>query len=508
MAQDGLSTLSQPPQIDFSSTAGLQKGLTALQGQESTLSAERQKSLKPAIEKFETEMAKPKPDAPASPKSTEPPQAQLGKAGPEFFAAIAVFAGLASALSRRHATNALAAFSGGIQGLVQGNLLQFNQNYKTWKAETEAAQLDFQNRLDAYDAAINNRKLAADDLKNELLLASIRYDDKAMQDAKDDIFKMLNIRDRENETALRLKEVTARIDESYAKANEQTLEKLGVDLPTLGAFQQESRQQSGGDPQKYAQLLKQKLAPFSPSGSDPATLRAQGAMIKAGVPASIAVPGWGKDGTDKRTAAQAAAVQQIIDENPGMTPEQAGLQLAQAQVNYVAGKASVGQLTKMLGATRQAVDQLDFNIAQATKEMDRLGSVNLSPVINAVIRQEEKWTGDPAYSSLFFFMNGAATEAARLQSGGQASIQQLHEGAREAAQQWANINMTPASWKDVSHSMHIEGINRIQNFSDAIRAMQIGAAGSPAGVVPPSETPPAPSAPSGGGDGWTVEQVQ
>src|SRR4029077_10443779 len=134
--------------------------------------------------------------------------------------------------------------------------------------------------------------------------------------------------------------------------------------------------------------------------------------------------------------------------------------------------SSISQQQKMLGATQSAVGQLDFNIDKTTQEMKKLGSTDISPVLNAIARGEEKWTGKPAYSSLFFYLSGAATEAARIQSGGQASAAQLHEGAAERAQKWVSINMTPASWASVSQAMKLEGLNRLKNFQDSITTMQ------------------------------------
>jgi hypothetical protein len=104
--------------------------------------------------------------------------------------------------------------------------------------------------------------------------------------------------------------------------------------------------------------------------------------------------------------------------------------------------------------------------------MAKLKSSNMSPVINAIARGEEKWTGDPAYSGLFYFMNASATESARLLSGGQASAAQLHQGAAEEAKQWANIDMTPNSWKEVAASMRAEGQARLKTYEDAITAGQ------------------------------------
>src|SRR5208283_3737478 len=102
----------------------------------------------------------------------------------------------------------------------------------------------------------------------------------------------------------------------------------------------------------------------------------------------------------------------------------------------------------------------------------KLKGSDISPVINALVRGEEKWTGEPAYAGLFYYMNAAATESARLLSGGQASAAQLHQGAAEEAKQWANINMTPASWEEVKTAMRAEGSNKIETYEAAIKAGQ------------------------------------
>lgn len=221
-----------------------------------------------------------------------------------------------------------------------------------------------------------------------------------------------------------------------------------------------------------------KLGAGQSAPASPELRKARGAMIATGMPIAQAVPGWGKQATDERSAAQEAAVKQIAAEN-NMSMEDAGKELANRQIDYVAGRRSVTQLNTMLGATRQAVGQLDYNIKQAKSEMKKLGSTDLSPLLNAIARGEEKWTGNPAYSSLFYFLHATAVESARMLSGGQASIAQLHQGAMEAAQEWVNINMTPASFDSVAQSMLGEGENRIQTYQQAIERQRIGGGTSP-----------------------------
>jgi len=239
------------------------------------------------------------------------------------------------------------------------------------------------------------------------------------------------------------------------------------------------------DETKYEDHVKnyfeqQKIDLAKANAAPPSKDASQGAvgMVLSGAPLNQVVPGYGKGASAQRAQVRDAAIAQIKADYPDMTDIQAGQELARRQVEYTAGKASTTQLTKMLGATRQALSQLDFNVDKATEEMKKLPSADLAPVLNAIARGAEKWDGDPAYAGLFFYMTGAATESARLKSGGQASSAQLHAGAAEEAKEWANVNMTPASWAEVSKAMKAEGQNKLDTYQQAI------AAGEKAPVTP------------------------
>jgi hypothetical protein len=212
-------------------------------------------------------------------------------------------------------------------------------------------------------------------------------------------------------------------------------------------------------------------------------------MVLSGMPLNQVLPGYSKNAAAQRAILRDGAIAKIKADSPGMTDIEAGEELARRQVAFVAGKSSTTQLTRMLGATRQAVAQLDFNIKQTTQEMKKIGSSDLSPVVNAIARGEEKWTGNPAYSSLFFYMSAAATESARIIAGGQASTAQLHQGAADEAKKWASINMTPASWGAVSQAMLAEGANRLQNYQAAIQANEEVPVTPTKAGAPPAATP-------------------
>lgn len=210
------------------------------------------------------------------------------------------------------------------------------------------------------------------------------------------------------------------------------------------------------------------VAPATPEERESAA-----AQASTGMPITQIIPGYGQGAVAARQQVRNDAITQIMQET-GKSAGDAGIELANRTIEFQSGKKSSGQLTTMRGATFQAVEQLDFNIDKAKAEMAKLPSSDLSPVINAIARGEERWTGEPAYSSLFYYMHAVAAESARILSGGQASVAQLHVGAMEEAQKWANVGMTPASFDAVARAMKDEGHYRLKTFDDALKAQRVG----------------------------------
>ena len=208
-------------------------------------------------------------------------------------------------------------------------------------------------------------------------------------------------------------------------------------------------------------------------------LESAAAQAATGQPLSQVVPGYGQAAASKRELVRQEAIKQIIAENPTFSQADAGRELARRSTEFIAGRRSVVLLTTMLGTTRQAVKQLDFNVAKAKELMHGMTSSDLSPIINEVIRGAERWTGDPKYASLFFYMHATAMESARILSSATASVAQLHAKAAEEAEKWANINLTPAMFDEVAQAMRDEGHFRIKSYTDAIREQSIGG-GTPA----------------------------
>jgi hypothetical protein len=198
------------------------------------------------------------------------------------------------------------------------------------------------------------------------------------------------------------------------------------------------------------------------------------ALAATGMPFNQIIYGYGTAAQAARTQLKNDTVTLLQTQSPGMSREDAAQELANRTIDFQAGKRSVSQLTTVLGTLRPALDQLDYNIKQTIEAMKAVGSSDLSPIVNAIRNKALTWTGDPNLAPLFYYMNGVATESARIQSGGTASIAQLHTGAAEEAKKWANEDMTPAAFAKLGEAMRGEAKNRIENYETAIKRQRIG----------------------------------
>jgi hypothetical protein len=373
----------------------------------------------------------------STPFQGQPPQQDPHLLGGLFpLLAIAAFGGKATKLDA-------SAMLGASTGMVSGYLNGKQEVYEESKAKFDAAYQQFKDRMAQQDKVYQEMR--------EAYKGRIDADIKALEFAR----QVTQDQATNQQNLLRDQETTQHYADQLHQHVDDMNEKKVHDWAMEGFEQQKLN------------LAKQAAA----AGSAPASQGAVG-MVLSGAPLNQVAPGYSKSASSQRAQLRDAAIAKIKADNPNMTDIQAGEELARRQVEYSAGKASTTQLTKMLGASRQASAQLDYNIGQVDKEMAKLGSSDISPVVNAIARGEEKWSGDPAYSGLFYSLTASATESARLLSGGQASAAQLHQGAADEAKQWANIDMTPASWKEVATQMRGEGQNKIKTYEDAIAAGQ------------------------------------
>jgi hypothetical protein len=143
----------------------------------------RERELAP-IRQRQMEMARqPLPEPPKTKESPPAPQRQNQHDDENWLFAAGLLGSLAGALTRNHATNALAAFSGALQGYQEGSREKFDQNMQIWNAENKRAQEASQNALAEYRAILENRKLSLEQMSVELQIAAKKHEDKAMDTA-------------------------------------------------------------------------------------------------------------------------------------------------------------------------------------------------------------------------------------------------------------------------------------------------------------------------------------
>lgn len=70
-----------------------------------------------------------------------------------------VLGGVAGAMTKRSSMNALAAFSGTLEGLQQGNQQKFDNNFKTWEANAKATQENNKTEMDGYRSILERQDL-------------------------------------------------------------------------------------------------------------------------------------------------------------------------------------------------------------------------------------------------------------------------------------------------------------------------------------------------------------
>lgn len=405
----------------------------------------------------------------------QPRQSDPAEAWGSMAMAVAALGGL---LTHTPLTTAFNAMGGVLNAYKQNDQAKAQQEFEHWKVAHEAAGKLADMEMKAYGEILKStdphRQLAALQaqaaaFKNQAILDATNRGDheEAMRlitghaNAVSGMQKIEMLQDPKNDNQLYLMRSSKDGTVTFTKPDGAPYEPGGATKISKGA----------GSPQ----------APRTPEERDSAA-----AQAATGMPINQIVPGYGQGASEVRREIRADAVKKIMADT-GMSATEAGVELANRSIDFGGVKRSTGQLSTMLGATRQAVSQLDFNIEQTKKEMAKLPSTDISPLINAIVRQEEKWTGDPAYSSLYYFMHATAMESARILSAGQASVAQLHQGAAEEAKKWADIGMTPASFDSVAKAMADEGHYRIKTYEDAMSAQRVTTPGQqPAAATSPA----------------------
>lgn len=205
---------------------------------ESQIYDEREKALAPIRQRQERLAEMPLPEPPKMQEPPKTPARQDQHDDETWLMASALLGSLAGAFTRRHQTNALAAFSGAMEGYNEGSRQKFDQNMKIWEAENKRTQEANKTAMDHYQSILENRKLTNDQMSVELQMAAARYDDKAMAAAArtKNATVIAQLYDKQAEAAGRMKTASDSLSQRYADMQRrERLEILKMQMRAVGA---------------------------------------------------------------------------------------------------------------------------------------------------------------------------------------------------------------------------------------------------------------------------------
>jgi hypothetical protein len=113
----------------------------------------------PIRQQQERAAREPMPRQPRLERTEAPPSANVGNEAMLWLAAATALGGIAGAMTRHHTTNALAAFTGTLEGLKEGNQIKFDNNFKTWEAQARQVKQNNDAEIAEYKETIERRDL-------------------------------------------------------------------------------------------------------------------------------------------------------------------------------------------------------------------------------------------------------------------------------------------------------------------------------------------------------------
>ncbi len=145
---------------------------------------------------------------PQPPQMPEAPDGRVTmEAAGTWIAAATVFGAIAGAMTRRSSVNALAAFTGSLEGLKEGNQIKFEQNSKLWEQENKRIYQQWQMQDNAYQRILDDKKL---DMDTKMFMVQqratqLRDDMMAKVAAQRDVVTLAQLKDRRADAIERAK---------------------------------------------------------------------------------------------------------------------------------------------------------------------------------------------------------------------------------------------------------------------------------------------------------------
>ena len=163
-----------PPQYDFSAGDALRAGAGNPMAQADQMISERRAVMNPLMNdvqqaggRMQQHSQDRQRQIAANPQSPEPQEGMGLQAAAQWVMIATGIGAIAGAMTRRSATNAMAAFTGALEGVQAGNKQAFEQNKTIWEQENKRINQQLEQQRDAYLEIMNSDKA---DLNMKMLM--------------------------------------------------------------------------------------------------------------------------------------------------------------------------------------------------------------------------------------------------------------------------------------------------------------------------------------------------
>ena len=334
---------------------------------------------------------------PQEPEGKPPPDNQVSmEAAGTWLAAATVFGAIAGALTRRHTMNALAAFTGTLEGLKEGNQTKFEQQSKIWEQQNKQAYQSWKMANDAYQKILDDKKLDMD-------TKSFMIQQKAIQVRDDTMAEQAALRDYI--TMAQLQDARAREAQRGLTAFQTLQERIRHNQATEGA------------------------------ALDEKTVDEMADQLRAGDTSVLTNLGRGAQGAQNVVKVRGRAAQKDAEE--GVT----GVDRAATNAEYGALKSGMRVSGTREANIGMAVNEARNMIPQAI-EASRAASRSGTVVWNSVIGRWDVQTGDPAWARHVAATNSLLNVYSRAVSGGTSTV-----SGREDASHVLNPTMPVSAYE-------------------------------------------------------------
>lgn len=384
--------------------------------------------IQPEIDKLKATADQPKPAVPdQTPVEKAPKSEDFQKTSAGWMNAMAIFAAVAGAKSRQHATTAFTAFAAGMKGLKEGQQQDFENHYKTWEGDTKAALDNNKMLMDKYKAVQDDRSLTESEQQMKIKMIAYEHQDEIMMAAENFHQQMA---------------ITA------AKAKAET----GVEtyFEKLQAKNEESLKEQSDQIEKY------KADPSMPTLAD---------AFHSGVPITTLVKGLGKD-----AQAKAQAIQDLASEKYG------DFDWATQHNKYMAQGSELKGMGSMAGKIELGGSLLEKSIPSMLAAAKKVGLTE-STDLNTLYNTAKRHLSNQDFQNFATQLRATTSDYALFLGRGRQTVHSDQEALRILSD-----DMGVTSLQGFSDAVNTERANTTAAINESLgRTPPVGGVAAPAG---------------------------